>query len=797
MANKKVDKSTINFAFEAGTNNVVVATWSFKVDYDTSVSPRTPTTENYRVRWWYKTRNGDLSYLLGTETTVDVFIRQSKYTIPDNAIGIKFQILPVSKTHTVNKKEVYYYTAEQTEVTWAIPGAIVHTPATPSAPSVAVNGYTLTASIETYDANSKWIEFAVIKNNSTRVASGFVQVRTNYASYSCAIDPGNNYKVHCRAYYYTGSGPISSAVATISDQLSVSDWSEYSSTATSVPGAPEILRIKTLNMTTAQVHWSTVRSATSYEVEYTTSAGYFDSAPSEVQSVTVTGVTHAEITGLESGRRWVFRVRAVNETGNSGWSNVAERILGHHPSAPTTWAESTTVIIPNYARLYWAHNSVDGSDQTAAQMEITINGTTTTENFTTATSHGINTSQYAEGATIKWRVRTKGAINEWSPWSALRSITLYAQPGIQFTIPSTVTSFPITIEAEATPGSQKLISYDISIVSNTTYTDIDTTGRTIRVARGQEIFHKFYTHNDQYNFINQMLTAFDVNLKNDQSYTMTIKASMSSGLTAEASQVFLVTYAETDLIISAEIAIDTDDFIAYIRPYAERDIEEEPDENENEYTPTPLMSEMAREYLLSVYRRDYDGGFTLIAENLPNDATTVTDMHPALDFARYRVVATNQVNGDMDFSDIPAIPINATCIVLQWDDEWYPFDSSESAPFEEPVVSGSRLILPANVDIQDRYNHDVSLVNYIGRSHPVSYYGTQKGTSSSWSCDIDIRDRERLFQLRRLAAYPGDVYVREPSGAGYLAHVTVSFSKKHKDTVIPVTLGITRVDGSE
>ena len=41
----------------------------------------------------------------------------------------------------------------------------------------------------------------------------------------------------------------------------------------------------------------------------------------------------------------------------------------------------------------------------------------------------------------------------------------------------------------------------------------------------------------------------------------------------------------------------------------------------------------------------------------------------------------------------------------------------------------------------------------------------------------------------------GDCYVREPSGSGYWANVTVSFSQKHCELTIPVTLNLTRVEG--
>lgn len=41
----------------------------------------------------------------------------------------------------------------------------------------------------------------------------------------------------------------------------------------------------------------------------------------------------------------------------------------------------------------------------------------------------------------------------------------------------------------------------------------------------------------------------------------------------------------------------------------------------------------------------------------------------------------------------------------------------------------------------------------------------------------------------------GDVYVREPSGSGYWANISVSFTQTHCELTIPVTLNITRVEG--
>ena len=90
---------------------------------------------------------------------------------------------------------------------------------------------------------------------------------------------------------------------------------------------------------------------------------------------------------------------------------------------------------------------------------------------------------------------------------------------------------------------------------------------------------------------------------------------------------------------------------------------------------------------------------------------------------------------------------------------------------------------------------DVSLVKYAGRKRPVTYYGTQLGETSTWNTVIPKDDEETLYALRRLAVWTGDAYVREPSGSGYWANIGVSFSQRHRDLTIPVTLSIKRVEG--
>ena len=199
---------------------------------------------------------------------------------------------------------------------------------------------------------------------------------------------------------------------------------------------------------------------------------------------------------------------------------------------------------------------------------------------------------------------------------------------------------------------------------------------------------------------------------------------------------------------------------------------------------------------LSVYRREFDGSFTELATGLANaNFTTIIDPHPSLDYARYRIVATSKTTGAVSFNDLPGYPIGGIATIIQWDEAWTSFETSETAALEQPPWSGSLLKLLYNIDISDSSQPDVALVKYIGRSHPVAYYGTQRGSVSTWNMTIQKDDKETLYALRRLANWMGNVYVREPSGSGYWANIKVSFSQKHRDLTIPVTLNVSRVEG--
>lgn len=737
----------------------------------TSVSKNT--LDHYEVKWYYDT--GDSVWFTGGSS--DVEVKNATYSGPSNAVRVKVSVKPVSKTYKVNDKDTSYWSGTAVTALYSIS---YNPPDDPNTPDVKIEKYKLTASLENIqDGRSDEIEFEVY-NGTTKVNTGIATVVTCRASFSCTVVAGGEYRVRCRSINLNTGSKV------------YSDWSAFSASQSTIPSTPTGITVcRASSETSVYLEWAEVTTAETYEVEYTTKKNYFDGSD---QTTTVSGIefNHYEKTGLESGTEYFFRVRAVNKNGESSWSDISSVIIGKAPAAPTTWSSTTTVITGEQLTLYWVHNTEDGSSQTYAELELYINGTK--ESYTIKNSededekdktsfYAIDTTEYVEGTQIQWRVRTAGVTKAYGDWSIQRTIDIYAPPTQELKITDsngasidTLNSFPFYISSLAGPNTQVPIGYHVTVTANESYETVDYVGNLKIINAGEAVYSRYFDTDEP------LLVEFSANsidLENGIAYTVTCAASMNSGLSSTASLGFTVSWADEVYEPNVEIAVDTSTFVAYIRPYCR-----------NEY------GYLIEDVMLSVYRREFDGSFTELIRNTENvQNTVITDPHPALDYARYRIVATSKTTGAVSYYDPPGYPVGGKAVIIQWNEAWSNFDTTNSDALEEPPWAGSLLSLPYNIDVSNSNKSDVALIEYIGRPHPIAYYGTQVGETATWNVTIPKSDEETLYALRRLSKWMGDVYVREPSGSGYWANVSVSFSQKHTEVTIPVTLDITRVEG--
>lgn len=756
---------------QADTDRTVFAVWSWDKAY----------TDHYKYRWWYKAADGVA--ILGTETTTEQ--KHCTWNAPQNAKHVWVHVMPIAETYKPDgKTETARWTAEwSTAAGWAFED---NPPSVPPVPTVTITDYTLLAVLENLDVNADTIHFEVYRRSTDSVKyvkydESYTTIRNEgtYARCSWNIEAGYEYRVRCRA---------------VRDDL-YSDWSDYSGVSNTKPEASGGITVcRAQSETSVYLEWKSVSSADTYDIEHATKKEYFDGSNRTDTQSGIEGTSYIW-DGLDAGEEHFFRVRAVNDQGHSAWSSIKSTIIGKAPAAPTTWSSTTKAKVGEDIILYWVHNAEDNSSQTYAKLELIIDGVKTTKTIKNTTdedekdktsSYVISTSGYTEGVTILWRVRTAGAItSSYGDWSVQRTVEVHAPPTLSINLVNFVNesirvldSFPARIMAYSGPNTQTPTGYHIRVIANETYETVDNLGNDKLVSAGEEVYSKYF--NESARSFYTELSAGSINLDNNISYTIKCTVAMNSGLTADASLTFSVAWADIAYAPNAEIGINPETYAAIIRPYCE-----------------DARGKIIEGVTLAVYRREFDGSFTEIMSGLENTKNTfVTDPHPALDFARYRIVATTVATGAVSYYDMPGYPVGGDAVIIQWDESWTNFDvSSDDGILATPNWGGSMLKLPYNVDVSDKNSPDVAMVNYIGRKYPVSYYGTQIGSTSTWKVDIVATDKETLYALRRLSVWMGDVYVREPSGSGYWANVTVSYSQTHRDTVIPVTFNVTRVEG--
>jgi hypothetical protein len=784
-------------------NRAVYASWTFN----------RPNTANFMYRWWdYKHGKWIITNEGTTKSYEDAYC-YGEYTASSDATKVSIEVKPVPATYKdSNGNDVPYWSGAQ----WS--GYKVYEfsnnpPLTPSVPSVKIDDLTLTISISNIKADvidADRIKFNIVKDNTSSIHTSSpinINKETNYVSYQYKVEPGSAYTVRA---------------CSVNSKNAVSAWSDFSNEVGTKPSPSSGITAYRRNKRTdgsisAYLEWAAVLNATKYTVEYTTVKADFDNGSGNIKSVSTEDKrTSIEITDIDNGHDYFFRVRAVNSYGTSDPTESVTIPIGTPPAAPTTWSSSNSAFVGESMELNWIHNPTDNSKQSHAELSIkigndewrsfifenTTNDTTGEKEdkskFTYGTSISykgqlrvsLNTSHAKfKNAKIQWKVRTAGVTDEFSntAWSVERTIYIYEKPTLNLSMTSdlaggtlitTLTSFPFYIRGYVSLSSyeyQKPVGYHLRVAAGSGYETVDDTGKNRIVNKGDDVYSKYF---DTSETLVVEMSANNIDLETGISYTVYCTVNMNNGLTIEQSHQFTVNWKDLSYKIDADITVDKKTFTAIISPYC-----------------VNSEGKLIEDLSLAVYRREYDGSFTEIATNIPNNKTSVTDPHPSLDYARYRLVAKDMHTGAISFYDMPGYKVDGGAVIIQWDEAWNPFDTTDAVEMDVPDWSGSMLLLPYNIDTDDKRQTEVKLIEYAGRKHPVSYYGTQLGETSNWNVEIDREDSETIYALRRLSIWAGDAYVREPSGLGYWANVKVSFSTTHRELTIPVSLDITRVEG--
>lgn len=813
---EKTDHFTVDYEYWTGAvkrkGTGVVEVWSSAGTTDYSVAAsQIALSNNFRVSW----------------------------TAPTNALKARARVLPVAKKDSKGK-------AQFTGAKWSNKqGVDFRTDALP-APSITAsfNADTseATVSVTSSDADARMCQ--VIAKNSAGTQK--------YDSGNVALSNGG-YTV--KKGVTAGETWTFQALVLSHGEKAKSPWA-YAAPVVAKPSGPTLKTVAAEGDDGIKATYSAV-ACQSYTVEYVAdSYDYFNSKREAVRSVTGVGGTTFIQSGLELGHTWYVRVRAVNQSGEGPWSTqqVGAK-LELHPDVPTTYDTDPSYKRSDSVRMRWTHNCEGNSEQSEAEVAMKLS----TQSDAQATTYSVGEdmflvrplSGYADSSVVQWRVRTKGNRSEWSPWSVWRQFAVYDLPSVtcslsqngQFTLVPTseegysskqpnaegwyeytedngyfstedvsvvtgkayyrfdgtgtsdastggnaLRSIPLLVQMDSQGGGGMPVGYHLTITAREGYSYEAIDGTVVMVPEGFIVYQKDYSTNAR-SFETEI--GVDVGFQDGASYTVVAELAMNSGLHATSTE------CQLDVDFNAKIpdpegtvTFAPDDLIAEVRCACYDEIDGPGDTYEE-----VLVDDID----LSVYRINTDGTVTLVQSGLPNTGTvSVTDPHATFGKCQYRIVARSLLTGQSVYSDEEADSPHSTCCV-QWDESWSEYVESEvDEPGAMQTYTGNRIDGLYNLNLDESGSMQAEDAEYIGRKHPVSYYGTQRGHTASYRVDFPKADAETLSKCRRLMDYPGDAYVREPSGLGFWARVSnPRISRSYDSQAVSFTFEAIHVDHAE
>lgn len=347
---------------------------------------------------------------------------------------------------------------------------------------------------------------------------------TSYADTTTSADHAYKYRV--RAY----NGGIYSSYAT-SSAVTMSPSRPTAMSTSAIQGSTNVsVTLSNASKVATSIEWQTSTDGSTWSASTTVSG-------SPVTSFTVTGL---------SGTGYI-RVRNKNATGTSAWlvSDAVTTICP--PSPPTLLSPSGNVVDMSDGDIAfsWRHNALDGSSQTAYELQYAVNGgAASTLSGSTSQETTLSLSGLSVGDSVSWKVRTKGADPSYSDWSATKTFSLYTAPSLSITSPaSTVSGMPISISVTYSD----MAGFDCVSASYSLMQD------------GAVMFTEPLVINGS-----SLTASLDVSEflpENGGSYEVSVEARSSSSLTATATASFDAAFQEP---VAGELSVENDPETGYV-----------------------------------------------------------------------------------------------------------------------------------------------------------------------------------------------------------------------------------------
>ncbi len=389
-------------------------------------------------------------------------------------------------------------------------------------------------------------------------------------------------------------------------------YSSYSTSSTTYnsPAAPTAVNASRSGSTTvALAITNPAITATALEIQRSTDGATWTTI------TTVTGSAVTSATDTPGGGTFYYRARNTRGALVSDWSPTSNSVVTIiAPAAPTLITPASGVTISKAQTaivLTWQHNPIDGSAQSAAELQYSINGgsTWTTVTLTTAQTYSLANS-FAVNATVTWRVRTKGAHADYGAYSAAQTFKVCQVPSTAITTP-------------AADGTEII---DVPIALAWSYSDQSGTQQravvTIKDSAGAQLWTKTITGAA----VSASVPSSELLPANNATYSIELAVTSTSGLTASATRTFATDYEEPE---SPTITVDVDEEFGRVSLLVHEGINN---------TGKPATAS------LGIFRRKADGAITSLVDHVTS-GTGATDPYPPLDQPLTYIAVAYTANG--------------------------------------------------------------------------------------------------------------------------------------------------------
>lgn len=241
----------------------------------------------------------------------------------------------------------------------------------------------------------------------------------------------------------------------------------YTGTVYNTPCAPVVSKVARQGETSVAITIENkANTATGIELQRSTDRTTW--ATVKTLSGKVTSATDSP-----GGGTFYYRARNTRGSLKSAWSPCSGAVVTIcPPNAPTLAAPpsgETVSKAQDSVTFSWAHATVDGSAQTAAEVACSVNGGAS---WTTVAVSGSSAllelpNSHPVNSTVTWRVRTKGVHADWGPWSDTRVFFVKQQPTVTIensAYGDVIENTPIGIELSYSDVSGSLASARLEIV---------------------------------------------------------------------------------------------------------------------------------------------------------------------------------------------------------------------------------------------------------------------------------------------------------------------------------------------